>query len=510
MLPSRRVAPSIVPKSLIRGFYDVPHAVNPIEKSSTQHFTDPIKLHAYENELSQQANSFYSSLFGPAIEEEEKSEQNVYWAQWEEETRREQNEYWEAMERLHDAGVERERLFSKSRKFLEKLQKKAAIQGEQLNFTRNEQIVLKEQEQEQARLQKQIDDDAEYAASLEVILTEKNIENPIRMANLSELLSKPPIYKAKEQPRTQTEWNEMYGEEGDVFEDFSLPDDYQTEDRAAAMMREMAAEAERDRIEMERRAVRDRNKKLIEASSKTEEEVKQRGNDLPGSEEVRNEAPDDIVQGWYDKIYDAFNEEQRELVTEYWSENSEALKNEYNDLSPEEEDIIDKKAKNAAILAVKLNLQAKSASLFKKLAESNDINDFYNERKEIYEEIDQILPKGVPLSIGEKYKKITGANLLLFIEGLAKQKMTTKRGQKITDQTIKDVNNVNQNLAKIKKMEPISFLNAIKEAPASFAIAAGRKRISRKQILKHLSSKKSISSNKTKQLKIDIMQILRS
>ena len=38
----------------------------------------------------------------------------------------------------------------------------------------------------------------------------------------------------------------------------------------------------------------------------------------------------------------------------------------------------------------------------------------------------------------------------------------------------------------------------------------GRERVSSKDILKHLSSKKTISSNKTKQLKIDIMQILRS
>jgi len=41
-------------------------------------------------------------------------------------------------------------------------------------------------------------------------------------------------------------------------------------------------------------------------------------------------------------------------------------------------------------------------------------------------------------------------------------------------------------------------------------LAMGRKRVTTKQILKHLSSKKTISSEKTKQLKIDIMQILRS
>lgn len=60
------------------------------------------------------------------------------------------------------------------------------------------------------------------------------------------------------------------------------------------------------------------------------------------------------------------------------------------------------------------------------------------------------------------------------------------------------------------KTKPPSSKKKKKSNQGKVSIAMGRKRVTTKQILKHLSSKKTISSDKTKQLKIDIMQILRS
>jgi hypothetical protein len=97
----------------------------------------------------------------------------------------------------------------------------------------------------------------------------------------------------------------------------------------------------------------------------------------------------------------------------------------------------------------------------------------------------------------------------LFVKEVIKR--TVDKIQKDPSKPAPDLKNLFKPLEKLSGQSKYvnEFVDKLEHTRFA-AIAAGRKRISRKQILKHLSSKKTLSPKKIKQLKIDIMQILRS